>query len=46
MKSYFSIEELCASDTAKRKRIDNKPSKEVEVHLKELIEFLNPLREA
>lgn len=46
MKSYFTIEELCKSDTAKKQNIDNNPSEEVIERLKELIAFLNPIREA
>lgn len=44
--NYFTIEELTYSDTANKLKIDNTPSKEIEIHLKELIKFLNPLREA
>lgn len=44
--SYFTVEELCHSDTADRLGIDNSPSEEIRKHLEELIEFLNPLREA
>ncbi len=43
---YFTIKELCASDTAKKYKIDNTPTKEIETHLNELINFLNPLRAA
>lgn len=43
--NYFTIKELCYSYTAEQKGIDNSPSKEIEEHLKELISFLNPLRE-
>ena len=43
---YFTIKELCASDTAKKYKIDNTPTKEIEIHLNELINFLNPLRAA
>lgn len=46
MKSYFTIQELCYSDTAKQRRIDNTPPDNIKEHLKKLIEFLNPLREA
>lgn len=46
MRSYFTIQELCYSDTAKQKRIDNTPSKEIKENLKKLIDFLNPMREA
>lgn len=45
-KSYFTIEELCKSDTAEREHIDNTPSEEIKKRLQILIEFLNPLREA
>lgn len=45
MNNYFTIKELCYSDTAEQKGIDNSPSKEIEEHLKELISFLNPIRE-
>lgn len=44
---YFSIEELCKSETAKSKNINNSPSEEIKTHLKELVEnLLDPLREA
>ncbi len=44
---YFTIEELCRSNTAKAKGIDNTPNKEHKEHLVELIEnILDPLREA
>ena len=47
MKNYFTIQELIVSDTAKKFNIDNTPSAEVKLHLKELIEkLLNPIREA
>lgn len=46
MKSYFTIEELCYSDTALMKRIKNLPNKQEESNLNRLIRFLNPLREA
>lgn len=45
MKSYFTIKELCASDTAKRLHINNTPNKEEIEHLKELISCLNGFRE-
>ena len=45
-KSYFTIAELCASDTAKKYNIDNTPNSIVISHLQQLINFLNPLREA
>lgn len=46
VKSYFTISELCKSDTAKQLRIDNTPSEKIKGNLTKLIEFLNPLREA
>lgn len=47
MKNYFTIQELIASDTAKKFNIDNTPSPEIRAHLKELIDnLLNPIREA
>lgn len=45
-KSYFTIAELCASDTAKKYNIDNTPDPIITSHLQQLINFLNPLREA
>ena len=32
-KSYFTIEELCASDTAKKYSIDNTPDLTIAAHL-------------
>ena len=46
MKSYFTIKELCWSDTAAEKDIDNTPTEEIKANLEKLIDFLNPLREA
>lgn len=47
MPKYFTLKELCASETAERKGIDNFPSFEVVDHLRELTEtILDPLREA
>ena len=44
---YFSIEELCKSDTATARGIDNTPNEEVKANLEALIEnVLDPLREA
>lgn len=44
---HFTIEELCHSDTANARGIDNTPTEEVEENLKSLIEnVLDPLREA
>ena len=44
---YFTIEELCHSDTAIALGIDNKPNEEIKSHLVQLInELLDPLREA
>ena len=45
-KSYFTIAELCASDTAKKYGIDNTPNPIITSYLQQLITFLNPLREA
>ena len=45
-KSYFTIAELCASDTAKKYNIDNTPDSIIISHLQQLINLLNPLREA
>ena len=45
-KSYFTIAELCASETAKKYNIDNTPDSIITSHLQQLINFLNPLREA
>lgn len=45
-KSYFTIAELCTSDTAKKYNIDNTPDSIITSHLQQLINFLNPLREA
>jgi len=47
MKTYFTIPEMIKSDTAFKYGIDNTPSPEIKLHLKELIEnLLNPIREA
>ena len=46
MNNYFTIKELVYSATAEKLKINNKPTKEIETNLKELIDFLNPLREA
>lgn len=44
---YFSIKELCKSDTAKARGIDNTPNEEVKANLEALIDnVLDPLREA
>lgn len=44
-KSFFTIAELCKSDTAKAKGIDNTPSPIVEQNLQALIDnILNPVR--
>lgn len=46
MGKFFSIEELCCSNTAKAKGIDNTPSEEIINNLNELIDnVLDPLRE-
>lgn len=46
MGKYFSVNELCKSNTADRLKIDNTPSKEVVEHLEEVIRFLDPIRES
>lgn len=47
MKNYFTVSELVISDQAKKQGIDNTPTGEIKLHLKELIEkLLNPIREA
>lgn len=44
---YFTIEELCASDTAKRRNIANNPTSDVRSALTTLIDkLLDPIREA
>jgi uncharacterized protein YcbK (DUF882 family) len=44
---YFTIDELCKSDTAKAKRIDNSPSDEIIHNLTLLVDkVLDPLRES
>ncbi len=42
--NYFTIEELCYSDTARIRVIDNIPNTEERKNLERLIDFLNPLR--
>lgn len=44
MARYFTLQELTYSDTAVQKHIDNRPSKEIESHLIELMETLDSLR--
>lgn len=45
--TYFSLKELCASDVATQRKIDNFPSFTVAAHLMELTEkILEPLRSA
>ena len=44
---YFTIEELCASDTARRKGIDNTPNADARLRMQTLIEqLLDPIRAA
>lgn len=44
-KSYFTIDELCASDTARKRGIDNTPSADVHARLQALIDHvLDPAR--
>lgn len=44
MAKYFTLQELTYSDTAVQKHIDNRPSKEIESHLIELMDTLDSLR--
>lgn len=46
MAKYFTLKEMTYSDTAKKYGIDNTPSPGVIEHLNELMNFLDPLREA
>ena len=42
---YFTIDELCASDTARRKGIDNTPNADARLRMQILIEqLLDPIR--
>lgn len=44
---YFTIDELCASDTAERKKIDNTPNADARLRMQRLIEqLLDPIRAA
>lgn len=44
---YFTIEELCQSETAEKYKIDNTPSEEIKKNLETLVDcLLDPLREA
>lgn len=44
---YFTIDELCHSDTAIALGIENKPNNEIKEHLVQLVEeLLDPLRES
>jgi len=44
---YFSIKELCKSDTAELLKIDNTPSEEIKENLEALtVHVLDPLRES
>ena len=44
---YFTIEELCQSETADKLKIDNTPSEEIKKNLEILVDcLLDPLREA
>ena len=45
-KTYFTIDEMCRSYTAQMYNIDNTPDETIVEHLYELIDVLNPLREA
>lgn len=47
MGKYFTTDELCKSDTAKKKGINNTPTTEIKQKLEVLIdELLDPVREA
>lgn len=47
MGKYFTLQEMCASSTAKQKGINNEPPLDVKDKLEELIKhILDPLREA
>lgn len=46
MKTYFTINEFCKSETAEKLKINNTPSKEIEKRIYKTIDFLNGLREA
>lgn len=47
MPRYFTLKELCSSETATKKNIDNYPTFVIVEHLKELSEkILDPLRKA
>ena len=44
---YFTIDEMCASDTAERKKIDNTPNADARLRMQRLIEqLLDPIRAA
>ena len=44
---YFTIEELCQSETAEKYKIDNTPTEEIKKNLETLVDcLLDPLREA
>ena len=44
---YFTIKELCQSETADKLKIDNTPTEEIKEHLTLLVDcLLDPLREA
>jgi hypothetical protein len=45
-KSYFTIQELTYSATAKKYNIDNTPNEIQKEHLEELISFMNGVRKA
>lgn len=44
MAKYFNMLEMIHSDTADRLHIDNRPSKEIESHIEELMDTLDSLR--
>lgn len=46
MSKYFSIEELCASETAQKYKIDNTPDEQQKKNLEDLMAVLDGIREA
>lgn len=45
MSKYFSLSELTYSDIAKKHNIDNTPDSESKLHLEQLMEALDEIRE-
>ena len=42
---YFKESEFTKSNIASKNKIDNTPNSNIKLHIKELIDFLNPIRE-